>query len=182
MIKKPTKILLFPLRIALAVSLLGTLGRLLHWPYADEMLLFGFGATIVFYFFRYRHKHPKELIDHVKGILVFSWAMNGIAVTLYWPYRRIIQIIYLLSVICWIYLEWEKYRERKQEGNPQAFIGFQPSYIFLMIGTGMILLGNLFKILHWMYANTLLIGGFLTIIVWLMADGLIQFFRRSPSD
>jgi len=148
---------LFLFRLSIAIVLLGALLKIMHWPYAAMALTVGTFGVIFFYTLRFILKSDKKLIDVVKFIFILSWACRPILefpkhpeLTLW--VQRILGLLLINSSVYILLLK------------PSTFIPNPKKNKFsqaLFATCGMtILLGSLFKIMHWPLAGVLLSIGF----------------------
>ena len=72
------KILRTPLRILIALFLVGMLMRVLDWPFTNQVLLISFFGIGILYCIRFYRKQEKRFVDYVKLVLVVFWTANGI--------------------------------------------------------------------------------------------------------
>ena len=56
---------------AIALLLIGAMFKIMHWPFANEMLIVGFGSMAGFYTTHFFNKPEKELLDYGKVLFVF---------------------------------------------------------------------------------------------------------------
>ena len=163
------KILRTPLRISIAILLLGMLTKILQWPYAIGIIFFGFLSLGILYTLRFRKKQNKEYVDYVKLILVLFWSTNGILRVLDFPYTLFFQIMTAITFIIWFVMEGTAYflnEDRKGKNNLNQILW----NCIMVIGTLAIIAGSLFKILEWAYAVPVLIFGIICIVTYILKD------------
>lgn len=163
------KILKNPIRISIAVLLMGMLARIFHWPYASVIVITGFSAICLLYSIRFWKKTDKLFLDFVKLTLVIFWSLNGICRMLDLPYTLLFQIITGASFITWFVLEGTAYfmDEDRRAKNSTLQIWWNVSMI---LGTLSIIAGSLMKVLHWEYANILLFLGIIMVALYILKD------------
>ncbi|WP_373517583.1 hypothetical protein [Pricia sp.] len=165
----PKKILTTPLRIAISILLLGMLSRILHWPYATEIIVAAFVSVGLLYPFRFWKKPDKHFLDYTKLILVVFWATNGIFRALDFTYSLFFQIIIAISFLIWIILEGTAYfldEDRKAKNNRIQVLW----NCAMVIGTFAIIGGSLLNILGWPFAIPLMVFGILVIVAFILKD------------
>jgi hypothetical protein len=163
------KILSIPLRISVAILLLGMLLRILHWSYASQILLIAFVALGLLYIIRFWKKSEKKFLDYVKLILITFWSVNGIFHMLNLPYVLFFQIVIAITFLIWFVMEGTAYfldEERKSKNNrSKVFWNFA-----MVIGTIAIIAGSLLNLLEWQFAIPLLIIGILIVAAYILKD------------
>ncbi len=163
------KILKAPLRIAVAVLLLGMLARIVQWPYAKVIVITGFVSIVLFYCLRFWKKSEKQFLDYVKLILVVFWSTNGVFRMLDLPYTLLFQIVTGISFIVWFIMEGTAYfmDEDRHTKNSPLQIWWNIAMVF---GTLSIIMGGLMKVLHWQFANVLLVSGIVIVALYILKD------------
>ena len=76
--KQATKILTLPLRVALVILLYGALFKVMHWPYANILMLIGGVSIGLLYTIRFLNKEDKSKLDYVKIAIVLIWVFSYI--------------------------------------------------------------------------------------------------------
>jgi len=172
------KILKLPLRIALAISLIGILARMLEWPYANKILLAGFAALGVLYALRFFSKSEKEFLDYNKLVLVSFWSLYGIFNVMNFPYTLIFLIMTATAFLLWFVMEGTAYflDEDRRATNSLYHILWNCA---LVLGTLGVIAGSLLKILHWDYALHLLSLGITMIAAHILKD---VFVPETPKE
>ncbi len=163
------KILKAPLRIAVAILLLGMLARIIQWPHAKIVVIVGFASIVLLYAFRFWKKTEKQFLDYVKLILIVFWTINGIFRMLDFPYTLFFQIVTAASFIIWFIMEGTAYfmDEDRRSKNSALQIWWN---IAMVLGTLSIITGGLMKILHWEFANVLLVLGIVIVALYILKD------------
>ena len=111
----PKKILTLPLRIALAILIVGSLLKIMHWPNGNLVMNIGFATIFILYPIRFWKKDLKTLIDWIKLGLALCWALNGILTIEKLPVKNILSNITLGLFMTWVLLEGISYL--KKGGN-----------------------------------------------------------------
>ncbi|AYN68201.1 hypothetical protein D1013_12865 [Euzebyella marina] len=166
---KKEKILKVPLRISMTVILLGMLLKILEWPYAIPIVLFGFANTGILYFFRFWNKSDRKFLDIVKLVLVLSWTTNGILRILDFQHTLFLQIIVGISFMTWFIMEGTAYfldEDRKAKNQK-----IQVMWNFAMVvGALAIIAGSLLNVMNWKFAIPLLVLGITIIAAYILKD------------
>ena len=163
------KILKLPLRISIAVLLVGMLAKILEWPFAKEIMLVGFSAIATLYLFRFLKKSEKHFIDYTKLVLIVFWASNGICRVLDFPYTLFFQIITAIAFVIWFIMEGTAYfldEDRRAKNS----IGQILWNCLLVAGTLGVIAGTILKVLDWAYAIHLLSLGITLIGAYVLKD------------
>ena len=166
------KILTLPLRIALVILIFGTLFKIIHWPYAKE-LMFTSGILIgVLYIIRFFNKTDKMQLDYVKLMLVLLWVFNYLVQVFHLFYVSHIFEVYLLMLFLWWFikggLHYFKHRKFKMKGRIRVMY-----YILISFALFSLLSGFIFKIKHWPYGSELFMLGIVLLNITLIIDYFI---------
>lgn len=170
MLSSEKKILALPLKIAVAIIIVGSLFVIQHWPYGRVIVASGFFSVFILYPIRFYAKTEKKFNDYVKLIFVCFWSLNGIFTILHLPYKIIFQSISSAAFVVWVCTEGVFYfRDNKSRTN----ISLISSLIF-GLATIFVLIGVAFNIMHWPGAGVLLGVGMLLGIIWVFKDLLFK--------
>ncbi len=151
MTNKEVKILTSPIRISIAVLIIGILFKIMHWPYGNIIITVAFSSISILYIFRFLNKTNKKWLDYAKLLLVVSFSIRGIFVILHLPFKDVLNIVALIAVIGWLALGgYKDYYGSKTKSLWQNMVG---------IGAVVIFVGALFKIMHWPGASIMLVFG-----------------------
>ncbi|VAW15664.1 hypothetical protein MNBD_BACTEROID03-2335 [hydrothermal vent metagenome] len=163
------KILKLPIRISIAILLIGMLAKVLEKPYVSKIMLFGFFALGILYMFRFLKKKQKQFIDYTKLVLVVFWVANGIFRVMDFPYTLFFQIVTAIAFIIWFVMEGAAYflDEDRRAKNSTTQILWNCT---LVLGTLGVISGSLLRILHWDYAIHLLSLGITLIAAFILKD------------
>jgi len=163
------KILRTPLRILIAVFLVGILMRVLQWPYASEVLLTSFFGIGILYSLRFLKKKEKRFVDYVKLILVVFWTVNGVFRIMEFPYTVVFQIVIAVSFLTWFFLEGTAYflDEDRRARNSMTQIIWNCA---MVAGTLAIIAGSLLNVLQWRFAIPLLVTGIAIVAAYILKD------------
>lgn len=175
------KILRTPLRIFIALFLIGVLIRVLHWPYADEILLGSFFGIGILYCIRFWKKQEKRFVDYVKLVLVVFWTVNGIFRILDFSYTLIFQVIIAVSFLTWFFLEGTAYfldEDRRARNSINQIIW----NCAMVAGTLAIIGGSLLNILQWRFAIPLLVAGVLVVAAYILKDVFATTSKLEKED
>ncbi len=163
------KILHIPLRISIAVLLLGMLAKIFEKTYAPEIMLIGFAAIGLFYSIRFLKKQEKKFIDYTKLVLIIFWTSNGIFKIMDFPYTLFFQIVTAAAFLIWFVLEGTAYfldEDRRAENNLSQIAW----NVALIIGTLGVIAGSILRVLDWGYAIHVLSLGITIIGAYVLKD------------
>ncbi len=163
------KILKLPIRISIAILLMGMLAKILESFYADRIMLFGFFALGLLYMFRFLRKKQKQFIDYTKLVLVVFWVTNGIFRIVDFSYALFFQIVTVIAFIIWFVMEGAAYflDEDRRAKNSTSQILWNCT---LVLGTLGLISGSLLRILYWDYAIHILSLGITLIAAFILKD------------
>lgn len=175
--QKPKKFGLI-IRICVSILLIGLLFKIMHWPFANALLLITISAILIFYSIRFILKTKKEILDYVKWFLVVSWSINFFANGLHLFYLpKILSFIPLLLFIWWFINDGTYYLTENRIKSGLNFKTFY--YIFLLITFGLLIGGSIFKIMHWPYGSLMITLGTLLASFFLIID---YFARKEKTS
>ncbi|MGB5555434.1 MAG: hypothetical protein WBM83_12300 [Flavobacteriaceae bacterium] len=163
------KILKTPLRIALALLLVGMSAKILQWPFAKEIMLLSFAAIGVLYSIRFFKKSQKHYIDYVKLILVLFWTTNGLLKLMSFPYTLFFQIVTAITFVIWFIMEGTAYflDDDRRTKNSLSHIIWN---FVLVIGTLSIICGSLLKLFYLEFSLHLLSLGITLVAAYILKD------------
>jgi hypothetical protein len=163
------KILTFPLRIALIILIIGALFKIMHWPYANRLMLIGGVSISILYLIRFLYKKPKNKIDFVKLSLVFLWLINYLIDAFHVFNIPYLFEALLVALFIWWFTEegvfYFKNRKFKRKGIIKMFY-----YLICYLTLLALSLGILIKIQHWPYGSLIFVLGVLLLCLVLILD------------
>ena len=163
------KVLKNPLRISMAILLLGITAKIFQMPYAKGILLIAFLAIGILYSIRFWKKSTKGNVDFIKFFLILFWTVNGIFKVLDFSYSLFFQIMTAIFFVVWFIMEGTAYflDEDRKAKNSLSHILWNCA---MVIGTLGIISGSLLRVLDWAYATPLLAFGILLIVAYILKD------------
>lgn len=163
------KILTFPLRVSLIVLIFGALFKIMHWPYANILMLIGSSLIALLYSIRFIVKKNKECLDYIKVVMILLWIITYINSALHvFNLLYVFELVLLILFIYWFIVEGGYYfKNRNYKKN-----AFFKAFYFLLISVTIFALffGILFKIQHWPYGAFLFTIGILLMSILLIYD------------
>ncbi len=167
------KILTIPLKLLIAIILVGVLFKLQHYPGAGIILtvgLLGFPAT---YSFRFAWKGKKRLKDFVKLILVVSLTFGSYFKLMHYPFADYLLTVREFALLAWLILEGIDYFYFNHWEYPGLKISGFP-----ILAASFIVAGLLFKIQQDQYASMLLIAGFSGAAIYFGKDAFFWLINQ----
>lgn len=154
------------IRILISITIIASLFKLMHWPYSMHLYIIGLGGIFVLYPIRFFLKKEKTTLDYIKLIFVELFC-----------FTRFVKIHHLLKIdiiititniigLAWILFEIYNYINNIKPKYKTILPHFNYNYIFGLV----IVVGVLFKLMHWPYANILLITGVILISAYFIYD------------
>lgn len=159
-----------PIRIAISILIIGSLFKIMHWPHANLIMVSAFSLIFIIYPLRFWKKNKKLLIDYIKLFGVCIWAIRGVFSTFHLNYSDILTLLTLLFFGAWVVLEAINYIKPEQEQNSKLSVVETIATLIFAFGAVFVIIGFAFKILHWPYANILLIIGLCSAALWFLKD------------
>lgn len=163
------KILKMPLRISLAILLSAIIAKMFEWPYAKDIILYGFVVVGFLYVIRFFKKPKKQFVDYIKLVLVSFWAIYGVLTILDFPYALFFLIIMAFTFVMWFVMEGTAYfldDDRKAKNSTYQILW----NFVLVLGTLGVISGSLLQILNWYYAIHLLSVGITVVAAYILKD------------
>lgn len=160
--------------LAIGIMILGVLFRLMHWPYASVLTLAGSIIILVFYPLRYFYKPKKEIVDHLKLLLMIA-LVGYFVMDLFAPSWKKVCLMAAALCMAGIHFFPKKSNQELLESEEQdsSYLGedildmeIKPKKYDSKIPSGVmigafafIIVGGFFKIQHWPGASWMLICG-----------------------
>ncbi len=164
-----TKKLTLPLRISLMILVLGTLFKVMHWPYGQALISLSSALIMVLYGFRFYFKKDKTMLDYLKLAMVLLWTLSNLIKSFHLftiPY--VFEILILVLIIWWLIAEgFALLFNRRLKKNKGIKISY---YVWLFTTISLIAFGVVFKIQHWPFSNIMFTFGMLFLCVFLLLD------------
>jgi len=156
--------------LSLIALLLGMLATILRYPVNTFYVVISGISASVLLLVRYATKVQKRLSDTAKYAGLSIYVLSRAWTVAHWKFSRELSWVGLALILLWI--AW-RYIE---DENGWWFLRTYFKSGILMLGVSISLLAVIFKILHWMGADILLISGFLILAVWFFAHFVIGAF------
>jgi len=176
----------FFLRLSISVAILGILFKVLHWMYAGPILIAGCIGIGLFYSLRFYQKKPKEILDYSRLALVISFLFHYVIRVFHLPYGYIFRTLFQLSFVLLLilYIRDVLFVKPKSEdyNSPQEVEKAKTkalSYLLYGIATIGVVLGSLFKILHWEFG---FINGNIVLTIGLLAAAVSVFMGDTNQE
>ncbi len=90
---------IWPLVGAIGITAIGALWKIMHWPFANQMLIAGLGSFCALYLAVFILKKGKGRLDFIKLLWVFVATIGSLMVIMHYLPR---EILYLREAIFWI--------------------------------------------------------------------------------
>ena len=163
-------------KLSVAMVLIGALFKIMHWPYSWLILSAGVCSLITFYAVKFSKKEPKTILDYSKLFLITSFSIHYIFNVFHLAYGHIFTYIIQASLIAYVILYDKDVlfsdSDEYQELESSKPIKNNLNNLFYGLAIICIIIGALFKILHWEFGyingNLLLIVGLLIAIISLL--------------
>ena len=167
-----SKILTFPLRLALIILIFGELFKIMHWPYANMLMLIGGVSIGILYTIRFIFKTEKSKLDYVKLAMILIWVFSYLVKVFHLFYVPFVfETLLLILFIYWFFVEGIDYFKSRTYTKNKFLKGIY--YAFIVIAIVTLFSGILFKIQHWPYGSILFTFGILQISILLIFDYFI---------
>lgn len=175
MTKYRSKTLTLPIRITLALLIIGILFKIQNLPFSRQIILISGTIISILYTIRFFLKKNKVVLDYVKLPLVIIWVSIYLVKMIH-----ILNIHYLFNIILfalfgyWFINEGTSYFSNNRKLKKSKLL--KAIYYALSIVTFLLILfGAFFKIQHWPYSSIMLTIGFLSLAIMVIVD---YFFRE----
>ncbi|WP_411030575.1 hypothetical protein [Spongiimicrobium sp. 3-5] len=164
------KILKIPLRISIAVLVLGILLKIQQLSSnANAIIITALASIAILYTLRFWKKNKKGFLDYIKLILVVFWCANVVFSVLHLPYETFFETITFITFLIWTVMEGTAYFGLK-EGNKNIDLNQILWNGVMVAGSLSIVAGIICRILYWEYATPLLLLGFFLIASYILRD------------
>ena len=168
------KLFSIPLKLALACVITGIMLKVMHWPFAGWLIITGFGTVALLYPIRFWKKENKRWIDFARLGFAVSWAINGIFTLNHFPYSWPIQFIAGILSLIWLLSEGVNFLLKEENTKPSVNSKWALETTLIIFACIVTVLGALFKIQHWPYADAILIAGLVLGVCWMLKDLFIK--------
>ncbi len=163
-----------PISIAVAILVIGIVLKIMHWPFSEWFLLIGSGGLAFFYLLRFLSKPQKVFLDYVKLSLVIAFSIRAVVVLFHLPGKIIVSIIFLALLGLFVIMGGMPYLIGEGEDSKTAFESKNYAVLIksglVIVGATSIVLGAIFKIMHWPGAGPLLVVGLVITAAWAIVD------------
>lgn len=175
------KILKAPLRVSVAILLLGIIGRVMEWPYAAQIVITAFVAIGILYSIRFWKKQPKHFIDYVKLVLIVFSTADGLFEMMNFSYTIVFQTIIGAAFVTWFVMEGTAYfmDDDRRAKNTTVQIWWN---IAMVMGTLSIIVGSLMKVLQWEFATPLLFTGIIVVALYIVKDLFVKTEKSETAN
>lgn len=165
------------LKFSIGIVILGSLFKILHWPYGNIFILSGFSAIMLFYFLRFLYKPDKNLSNISKLLIVVFFCSHKLFTIFHLPYKEYLLYAALVALIG--HYIADGFRIFTFDNYSNSDIAPKYSKAFHPIFLGVAILGALFKIMHWPYAGVLLTLGLSLLAIWFIKDMFLPNKKKS---
>ncbi len=161
---------LIGLRIGVSFILLSSLFKILHFNYSFELLLSGSIITLGLYIARTALKVSRIFADWVKLALVFSFCLRSVINIGHLSFAE--ELKFGLALIQFVALAFLYFTNNL----PRLFFRSSHTFLNIQLGLGLLLMliGIVFKIMHWPGASISLVFGVLLMILWMILEPIIN--------
>lgn len=147
-------------RIFLCGAIIYPLFLLMHWPFVAEVLIASTLGFVIFYSIYLYLKPNKKTTDYLKFLTAFFWVSSSAFSILHLPYASTIKLLFWGSLIAW--RVFKNNSESTEKPHKVSAIAFSLAIVTIIIG-------SVFKLMHWPGASLMLIIGYFFIIIWIVA-------------
>ncbi len=176
--KVAKKVLKIPLRLSISVLFLGIIFKIQHnSAYADAIVVTALVAIAVLYTIRFWKKYKKIFLDYVKLVLVVFWCINVVFSVFHLAYGFVFETITFITFLTWAVLEGTAYFAEDGE-NSRVSLQHILWNSLMVLGSLAIVTGVLSKIIHWVYADSLLYVGFLSVAIYILRDTFTELLQN----
>jgi len=171
--KTPKKKFSLVLRFCLSILILGALFKVMHWPYANQLMLPAVSGILIFYTIRFLLKETKERLDYVKLLLVLTWSLHYLITVFHLFYLPEFVVYIPLILFGWWFIE-EGINYFKNSRFKVGSAGKIMFTTFVLMSIGFIIIGALFKIQHWPYGALIFSLGMLLLSFLVIIDYFVR--------
>lgn len=146
------------IRIGIAVIILGILFRMMRWIGGIELLIIGSISVFLAYGIRFFLQTNRSALAIIQWTLIEMVLLRIILLYLNLPGQIIANYSMLVLFVAWLIMGGPAAIYRRKSSGKTSFI-HRYFFWFIFLFFLLILIGSLFKIMHWSSADTLLIVG-----------------------
>lgn len=163
-----------PISIGVAILIIGIVLKIMHWPFSEWFLLIGSGGLTFFYLLRFLSKPQKVFLDYVKLSLVIAFSIRALVILFHLPGKIIVSIIFLVLLALFVVIGGMPFLIGDGEDSKTAFESKNYAALIkvglVVMGATSIVLGAIFKVMHWPGAGPLLVVGLVITATWAIVD------------
>lgn len=158
----------------------------MRWPYSPLVLILGLLGIAVFYSLQFYQNQPKQLLDYARLILLTSFLLHYIFRVFHlehgYIFTAIMQLTFVVFLILYgrdvLFIQSDAIDDdvpiTKTKVRQKAL-----TYLLYGLATVGILIGALFKILHWQFG---FVNGNILLTIGLLAAAGSVFVGASPEE
>lgn len=166
------RILTLPIRLAVVVLIFGALFKIMHWPYAHDLMLISSITIAILYTLRFLFKKKKTTVTYVKLVLILLWIFKYFVDAFH-----LIKLPYILDVVILILFFWWLISDGLDFFKNRTFkVKGITKYLYILFSILCVLalaLDIIIKIQHWPYGDLIFVIGILMLNFLIIADYFI---------
>lgn len=143
-------------RISIAILIIGTLFRIMHWPFGMQMSAIALILIAISSVLFYSSRLEKSFVDELAVVLVPFLCVFMLLRLLHLPYQLEIKIALLAIAVLYIFFKGIQWHLGDQSQGKTGINWERNSYI---LGIILIAIGLFFKYQYWPYAKEFLLSG-----------------------
>lgn len=127
---------------------------------------------LITYCFRFGFKENKKFLDYVKLLLAISVGVYTVTAIMHWPSLVLDKPIAIISSLVWLYMEgFDRFNQEINGSDKISKNLFFAAIVFMLLGV-------LFKIMHWPGGEQSIWVSAVLIVAWLLKKPISEFRKR----
>lgn len=152
-----------PLKLGVALVIVGMLFRIQHWEYANQILISGILVMVLGYGYDLFRKEKRGVFDFIKMGLVVLMAIGYVANLLHRSIPPLLAEAAYYAFWGFLLLVGWEFLTRGKQGTEAKITA-----VVYGVSVCLILVGVVFKIQHWEGGTALIIGGTVLSALWVL--------------
>lgn len=165
------EVLDYPLFAGMAILLAGNYLEGMQWAFSKVLIIIGYASIFVLFLVRFLLR-DKTILRTLKLVLLGTWCAGSIL--LIWLEELKIVPAWLSSASLWTFLLvimfYRLFIVKKYNSIIERVLG--------MLAFTTVIMGVLFKIMFWPFANILIVSGLALVFAWYMVDTVFKMKKK----
>lgn len=154
--------------VGLSLLAIGAVVKIQHWPFADAFLIAAWAFLFASVLARLAKGSAHSRNTLGRDLIILGLVSEWLLQVLHWPGKGLVWAVMAAGLVLAVRANWRDYIPTRSDvrGNtPHAGERYPIAWLFGG-GTMLVVLGTMFRIMHWPYAVAMLIAGLSLLAIW----------------